>query len=48
MKKKGNPVARHAPRFNKPATHKDRKKADRKGERKHRDSDGGAGDRNDE
>ena len=30
-----NPVAKHAPKFNKPATHKDRKKASKKGEVKH-------------
>ena len=31
-----NPVAKHSPKFNKPATHKDRKKASKKGEVKHR------------
>ena len=31
-----NPVAKHAPKFNKPATHKDKKKASKKGEVKHR------------
>ena len=30
-----NPVAKHAPKFNKPATHKDKKKASKKGEVKH-------------
>ena len=31
-----NPVAKHSPKFNKPATHKDKKKASKKGEVKHR------------
>ena len=31
-----NPVAKHSPKFNKPATHKDRKKASKKGEVKYR------------
>ena len=31
-----NPVAKHAPKFNKPATHKDKKKASKKGEVKHK------------
>jgi hypothetical protein len=31
-----NPVAKNLNRFNKPATHKDRKKADKRGERKHK------------
>ena len=31
-----NPVAKHSPKFNRPATHKDKKKASKKGEVKHR------------
>ena len=31
-----NPVAKHSPKFNKPATHKDKKKASKKGEVKHK------------
>ena len=31
-----NPVAKHSPKFNKPKTHKDKKKASKKGEVKHR------------
>ena len=31
-----NPVAKHAPKFNKPATHKDKKKSSKKGEVKHK------------
>ena len=33
---KGNPVAKNLNKFNKPATHTDRKKAMKKGERKHK------------
>jgi hypothetical protein len=35
MKKKANPVAKNCNKFNKPATHKDRKKAMKRGYRKH-------------
>ena len=31
-----NPVAKHSPKFNKPKTHKDKKKAFKKGKVKHR------------
>ena len=31
-----NPVAKYSPKFNRPATHKDKKKASKKGEVKHR------------
>ena len=31
-----NPVAKHSPKFNRPATHRDKKKAFKKGEVKHR------------
>jgi hypothetical protein len=31
-----NPVAKHAKKFNKSAVHKDRKKAQKKGDRKHK------------
>lgn len=31
-----NPVAKNLNRFNKPATHKDRKQAAKRGERKHK------------
>ena len=31
-----NPVAKNLNRFNKPATHKDRKSAEKRGERKHK------------
>lgn len=32
----GNPVAKNMEKFNKPATHTDRKKAQKRGRRKHR------------
>jgi hypothetical protein len=35
MKKSKNPVAKNCNKFNKPATHKDRKKAMKRGYRKH-------------
>ena len=31
-----NPVAKNMERFNKPRTHKDRKRAERRGDRKHK------------
>lgn len=40
MKKRGacvnNPVAKHSRKFNRAATHSDRKKAAKRGDRKHR------------
>jgi len=36
VKGKTNPVAKYAHQFNKAATHKDRKKAEKRGERKHK------------
>lgn len=33
---KANPVAKNLEKFNRPATHNDRKKADKRGDRKHK------------
>ena len=39
--KPGNPVAKYLNKFNKPATHTDRKKADKRGHKKHKGKDNG-------